>query len=86
MKDNLDAFGGLARLFIIANVPFDEFKLATQVCDIFALAGNQIVQHTHTLAAFNQGLGNVRADKARTTCHQIQLLTCHVTRLLFNQT
>lgn len=60
-------FGYAFQVNGVADVMLDEFKglMAEQVMDILGVAGRHIIQANDFIARFEQGVAEVRPDKAR---------------------
>ena len=67
VKDAIDAAHGLGHRGRIGDVGFDEFDPVANRGQVAQVAGAQVVEHPHPIAARDQRLGNVRANE---TCRR----------------
>src|SRR5262245_9230424 len=78
MKYYAHALSGPQRCVVIANVAFDKLDPVSDQRKILAAPSNKIIQRPHSVAAFDQRFGYMRADESRSSSHQIQLSISHV--------
>ena len=69
VKAPVHTLHGLRRRARIGHVPDDQVHPIAQVV---SLAGREIVQHPHSVAAGQERVAKVRADEAGAACHQEQ--------------
>ena len=69
MKNDFYIFDRLANDGFVSEIPPDELNLATDGLYIFRATGAQVVDYPHSLAACNQRLRNMGANKTRPACY-----------------
>lgn len=54
----------------IADVALDEVEFVGDMGDVLAVAGRKVIQDRHGLSTGDQGVAEVAADKASSTCDE----------------
>jgi hypothetical protein len=79
VQNKVNLVNGLLNLVHIAQIAFNQLDPIGDFLEILALAGREVVEHSHVVAAFQQITDEIGANEARAPRYEIK---CH-TILLF---
>ena len=71
MEDRPDARRGPPARLEVPDVALDELEIPGDPCQVLRLSGREVVEDADLVPPPDQGLGDVRADKARPAGDQI---------------
>ena len=64
MEDDLDAADGVVDALVAAQLALDHLDVVLETVEVGAVAGGEVVEDAHRVAALEQGVDEVAADES----------------------
>ena len=70
MEHDLDPAGGGVYTLVAPQLSLDDLHLVGELGKVRAVAGREVVEDAHFVAALDEGAGKIRPDEASTACDE----------------